>query len=306
MPANSTDFLIARLIGLQVDYLHAAQCIESASDGEALHDLRITLRGVRSLLRPLRQRPELAVLDQAAAALLTSTSGLRDAQVLAQELDRLGWQAEASRRRAHVDQCVRLCLRKPIAKRVLGELERWPAAFRKIRSGSDLKHIRKLVRRRAKRDLEQLREVLEQSHDSPRDWHAIRLRIKRVRYLCESYANWIRPDDALLDDLKHAQSNLGNEHDLRLRCASSDKDRPLRPLINGWLSARSEAQHEVQTVLAALLERLTTSRKEKKHVPPLKPVKVDVCSSAAGRQPGAMRLPPFDRDQIHPNLPAYK
>lgn len=272
MPASSTDFLIARLIGLQVDYLYAAQCIESASDGEALHDLRITLRGVRSLLRPLRQWPELAVLDQAAAALLTSTSGLRDAQVLAQELERLGWQAEASSRRAHLEQSVRLCLRNPIANRMLGELERWPAAFRKIRSGSDLKHIRKLVRRRAKRDLVQLREVLEQSHDSPHDWHAIRLRIKRVRYLCESYANWIRPDDALLDDLKRAQSILGSEHDLSLWCASSDRDRSLRPLINGWLLARTEAQHEVQTVLAALLERLTTSRKEKKHVPALKPV----------------------------------
>lgn len=273
MPASSTEFLIARLIGLQVDYLYTAQCIESASDGEALHDLRITLRGVRSLLRPLRQWPELAVLDQAAAALLTSTSDLRDAQVLAQELERLGWQAEASRRRAHVEQNVRLCLRKPIAKRVLGELERWPAAFRKIRSGSDLKNIRKLVRRRAKRDLVQLREVLEKSHDSPHDWHAIRLRIKRVRYLCESYANWVRPDDALMNDLKRAQSILGNEHDLSLWCTSGDKDQSLRPLINGWFSARTEAQHEVQTVLAALLERLTTSRKERKHVPPLKPVK---------------------------------
>lgn len=43
--------------------------------------------------------------------------------------------------------------------------------------------------------------------------------------------------------------------------------------LNGWLSARTEAQLDVQTVLAALLERLITSREQRKRGPALKPVK---------------------------------
>lgn len=265
-PTGCADFLVASLIGLQVDFLHAAARIECASDSEALHDLRITLRGVRSLLRPLRKWPELTALDQAAAALLRSTSALRDAQVLAEELEQRGWRTEASRRRLRVEENTRRSLRKPDAKRVLIEFERWPAAFREAHSGADAKGIRRVIRRCAKRDLEKLRKVLVQSHGSPGDWHAIRLRIKRARYLCESYAAWVKPDGKLLDELKRTQSALGDEHDLGLWCAAADKDASLRPLLNGWLVARATAQCDAYARLSTLRKRLDVRRKDSKQV----------------------------------------
>ena len=43
--------------------------------------------------------------------------------------------------------------------------------------------------------------------------------------------------------------------------------------LNGWPSAKAESRHEVRALLAALLERLITSREQRKRAPALKPVK---------------------------------
>ena len=73
--------------------------LQQAQDSEALHDLRVCLRRIRSLLRPLRGCPGATRLDRAAAELGRLTTPLRDLEVLIAELarHRLDWQANVRR-----------------------------------------------------------------------------------------------------------------------------------------------------------------------------------------------------------------
>ncbi|NPZ33071.1 CHAD domain-containing protein, partial [Pseudomonas aeruginosa] len=61
------DELLAEVIGQQVALMSAVARLEARTDGEALHDLRIALRRLRSLLRPIRGVPGVEELEHAAA-----------------------------------------------------------------------------------------------------------------------------------------------------------------------------------------------------------------------------------------------
>ena len=77
------DSLIASLFELQINLLHARLRLEADTDDEALHDLRIALQRLRSLLAPLRRVADLPPLYTAAAALGALTAPVRDLEVLA-------------------------------------------------------------------------------------------------------------------------------------------------------------------------------------------------------------------------------
>ena len=63
------DSLVAQLLRCQVDLWEIQARLQAETDREALHDLRIQLRRLRSLLRPLRRHAGIAPLYAAAAAL---------------------------------------------------------------------------------------------------------------------------------------------------------------------------------------------------------------------------------------------
>ncbi|HAB03154.1 MAG TPA: metal-chelation protein CHAD, partial [Pseudomonas sp.] len=84
------DHVVAQVLTLQVRLLACRERLAADTDSEALHDLRTSLRRLRSLLRPLRGLPGVEQLEQAAKALGTLTTPLRDREVLAGELLRRG------------------------------------------------------------------------------------------------------------------------------------------------------------------------------------------------------------------------
>lgn len=269
---SNADFLVARLIDQQVNFLHAAERIEGGTDNEALHDLRIALRGASSLLLPLRNHPGLARLDQAVADLLRRTSALRDAQVLAEELERRGWQVEADKRRQKVEETCRRCMHGRVARRVNAEFERWPTELRLVDAETGLRKLKRRIGRRMERDLQKLREALVLQGSCTNDWHVLRLRIKRVRYLCESYADWLTAKRKLLEELKRAQTALGSERDLSLWCSAAEKDPSLQPLLTTWLVSKVDAQRDVRTAMDRLLKCLDDRRGRKGPVAALSPV----------------------------------
>lgn len=63
------DVLIARVLQLEVNLLAGRERMAAATDDEALHDVRIAVRKLRSLLRPFRKMIEHDPLVNAAAAL---------------------------------------------------------------------------------------------------------------------------------------------------------------------------------------------------------------------------------------------
>ena len=77
------DRLVAQVLGLEVRLLACQARLSARTDPEALHDLRTTVRRLRSLLRPLRGLPGVEQLEAAASGVGDLTTPLRDREVLA-------------------------------------------------------------------------------------------------------------------------------------------------------------------------------------------------------------------------------
>ena len=92
------DRLVAQVLGLEVSLLACQARLSAATDAEALHDLRISVRRLRSLLRPLRGLPGVEQLEAAASEVGRVTTPIRDREVLAAYLHQHGQHAAADRR----------------------------------------------------------------------------------------------------------------------------------------------------------------------------------------------------------------
>ena len=92
------DRLVAHVLGIEVRLLACQARLQARTDPEALHDLRTTVRRLRSLLRPLRGLPGVEQLEEAASRVGQLTTPLRDREVLAAYLLEHN-QPEAAQRR---------------------------------------------------------------------------------------------------------------------------------------------------------------------------------------------------------------
>lgn len=92
------DDFVAQIISLEVSLYHSRARLQANSDSEALHDLRIAVRKIRSLLRPLRNMPEVVELNQAAAEVGRATTPTRDLEVIVDELRKMGYPRQAMSR----------------------------------------------------------------------------------------------------------------------------------------------------------------------------------------------------------------
>ena len=96
--AQLVDRIVANIVRLQVRLLACQARLQAHTDPEALHDLRTTVRRLRSLLRPLRGLPGVVQLEMAASQVGALTTPLRDLEVLAAHLQQHGHAALAERR----------------------------------------------------------------------------------------------------------------------------------------------------------------------------------------------------------------
>ena len=80
--AAMLDHVIAQVLALQVRLLACRERLAGDVDSEALHDLRTTLRRLRSLLRPLRGLPGVEQLEEAARALGASSPRILFTEIL--------------------------------------------------------------------------------------------------------------------------------------------------------------------------------------------------------------------------------
>ena len=99
-----TEDLQAQVLRLQINLYACRARLAAATDGEALHDVRIVLRKLRSLLRPLRDVPACDALQQRAAELGRLSGPLRDLEVLLAHLQTLGLRDALKRRQPRLDE----------------------------------------------------------------------------------------------------------------------------------------------------------------------------------------------------------
>lgn len=223
--------ILAQVLRVEIALQHACLRLQAEIDGEALHDLRIELRRLRSLLLPLRKIDTAEHLDNAAAKLAKLTAPIRDVEVLVSELERAGYGELAAPRRAFLQQAYSRILQSPALAHLLSELDEWPELFRQGWVAGDTRNLRKKVTKKLARQINQLNQALE---DLEFDRHKLRILAKHTRYMLDAYPRQSNLAPEVVYSLKAVLSALGTWHDLFQWCRKADTELDLQPLLPGW------------------------------------------------------------------------
>lgn len=243
------DRLVAQVLGIEVRVLACQARLQANTDPEALHDLRTTVRRLRSLLRPLRGLPGVEQLEEAASKVGELTTPLRDREVLAAYLLAHDQPEAAHRRMAMMKEAYPAVAASIELSQLLIILDAFPRFLRAAQHQGLLKGLHKHIEKRLAKQWKKLDEAL---HDPAHDRHRLRLLIKRVRYGIEAYPELDRLPKPALPRLKSAQSALGDWHDAWQWLARAEEEVDLQPCVAVWKTTLAEAEGRADKVLDKL------------------------------------------------------
>ena len=243
------DQLVAQVIGLEVGLLSCQARLAAVTDDEALHDLRTTVRRLRSLLRPLRGLPGVEQLELAASTVGQLTTPLRDREVLAAYLHQHGHHEAANRRLRLQPDAYRQVAQSPEVAHLLLILDAFPRFIRASEHQKLLKGLRPRIEKRLSKQWQKLDEALK---DPEHDRHRLRLLIKRVRYAAEAYPELDKLPANAMSHLKKAQAALGDWHDCWQWLAQAEHQPDLQPCVAVWHRTMAKAQGQADRVLDKL------------------------------------------------------
>ncbi|MHA6193998.1 CHAD domain-containing protein [Pseudomonas wadenswilerensis] len=247
------DHVVAEILGLQVRLMACQARLAENTDSEALHDLRTTVRRLRSLLRPLRGLPGVDQLESAAKAIGDMTTPLRDREVLAEQLFELKLDEAAQRRLAGEGVVFASVASSTQMQKLLAVIDAFPAFLRAIQHQGLVADLGKRIEKRLDK---QWKQIVQAVHDPAHDRHRLRLLIKRARYGAEAYPQLSRIKASMRDELKRAQDDLGHWHDLLQWLAQAGKQADLAPLVADWNRQLVEAERKSDKTLAKLLKHI--------------------------------------------------
>lgn len=252
---------VKEILELEVALFHARARLEAGADDEALHDLRIHIRRIRSLLGPLRSIAATSPLREAAAQVGRLTTPARDREVMAIELQARGMPAEAAVRRARLQADYQDILRDPALKRLFVALDNWPSLFRAEDAGRDSAKLKRLISRALTKQIDKLHAAL---NDPQFDRHELRKLVKRTRYLTEAFPDLSPLSKKAAKSLKAVQSALGSWHDHFQWCLKVKEEVDLKPLEQLWLHASVEELEEAEAEIQRLQRLLPDMSKKHK------------------------------------------
>ncbi|MFP6864211.1 CHAD domain-containing protein [Pseudomonas sp.] len=243
------DEVPRHVLRVQMRLFACRERLRVATDDEALHDLRIALRQLRSLLRPLSSVAVCEDLQQRAAELGRLTGPLRDLEVLLGYLRQQWLDSAAQSRQPLLQQgYLQLLDSAPLAD-LLSALDDWPQQWRQAANGGQLRGLPKLIRQRLRKDRKRLAEAL---LDPAHDRHRLRLLVKRLRYAAEAYPQLADLPGRMRMQLKQAQSALGDWHDHWQWLLRAEAETDLQPCVPAWRTALQDAEQQADLALQAL------------------------------------------------------
>lgn len=243
------DQLVAQVIGLEVGLLSCQARLAAVTDDEALHDLRTTVRRLRSLLRPLRGLPGVEQLELAASTIGQLTTPLRDREVLAAYLHQHGHHEAADRRLRLQTDAYRHVAQSSELAHLLLILDAFPRFIRASEHQKLLKGLRSRIEKRLAKQWQKLDEALK---DPDHDRHRLRLLIKRVRYAAEAYPELDKLPANAMARLKRAQGALGDWHDCWQWLIQAEHQPDLQPCVATWHRTMAKAEGQADRVLDKL------------------------------------------------------
>ena len=247
--SDLVDRLVAHVLGLEVRLLACQARLSARTDPEALHELRTTVRRLRSLLRPLRGLPGVEQIEVAAERVGELTTPLRDREVLAAYLLEHGQPEAAHWRMAQMAQAYPAVAASPELAQLMMIFDAFPRFLRASQRQGLLKGLGKRIEKRLGKQWKKLDAAL---HDPAHDRHRLRLLIKRVRYGIEAYPELDRLPKAALARLKAAQGALGDWHDSWQWLARAQEEADLQPCVAVWKTTMANAEARADRVLDKL------------------------------------------------------
>jgi triphosphatase len=220
-------------------------------DPEFLHQLRVGLRRLRSALQAFRALPDRASrkpLERSARALARALGAVRDWDVLLIRIDAMPGASPVAARIRRERQAAQRELRQVLSparwRRFLEQGHAVRAKAAQVPAPPPA-FARKAMDRAYRKALKRARRL---DWSSASERHALRIRVKRLRYTCEIHAASYpgRPAAAYVAALKRLQDILGELNDIRVGRKLLKRTETLRPVIERRLAARE----------AALLRRL--------------------------------------------------
>lgn len=247
--SSMVDHLVAQVLGLHIKLLACQARLAASTDPEALHDLRTTVRRLRSLLRPLRGVSGVEQLEAAAKAVGELTTPLRDMEVLAAHLAEQGLAEAASVRINKVCKAYGQVATSAELARLFSTLDQFPGFLRVQQRQQLLRGLRKTIEKGMDKQWKKLREAIA---DPAHDRHRLRLLIKRVRYAADAYPELSHQPKKMQSRLKAAQGALGDWHDHLQWLAQAGQERDLAPCIAAWQTGIVRAEKKADVALLRL------------------------------------------------------
>lgn len=255
------DKFAAEILSLQVKLYSARARLEARTDSEALHDLRIAVRRIRSLLKPLRRVEEMRTLSEAAAAVGRETTPARDLEVMIQELQSRQLPQLAHPRLLRLNTSYTAILRGVTLKRLFAALDAWPAEFRAVELAGGWADIQSRIKKTLNKQVDQLHAAI---GDKEFDRHELRVLVKRTRYLTEAFPALSPLSNGEAKVLKGLQSALGDWHDHYQWCQKALTEKDLLPLQSAWTACATAALEDAETRLSEAAKLLPKSKGKKK------------------------------------------
>ena len=243
------DRIVANIVRLEVRLLACQARLQANTDPEALHDLRTTVRRLRSLLRPLRGLPGVVQLEMAASQVGTLTTPWRDLEVMAAYLQQHGHGQLAARRREQLSGVYAAIADSAQLEQLLLILDVFPRFLRAAQREDMLRGLRQRIEKVLDKQWQTLEKAL---NDPGHDRHRVRLLIKRVRYAGEAYPELDHLPEQVVTRLKTAQKALGQWHDAWQWLLQAEQQPDLQPCVEQWRAALVSGEKQADKALIKL------------------------------------------------------
>jgi CHAD domain-containing protein len=248
-PAMAAPFVVRKAKELDLALGKAARRVATLADEEALHDMRVALRKLRTLLRLSRTiygRFRADMVRGAFSEVQSRTGDLRDEEALEDTFSALGvedpvflaWRARRRTREKRLRSELIASLRKgnlARPRKLLAALLLFPA--RPSRDQEVARFARRAVTR-AHKKVDRLRDV---PTSDVEQLHALRIFYKELRYAAEMFVEVLPVDlAALIAPAARLQKRLGDIHDIDMGLNAVARARRLpsetRALVAGALA----------------------------------------------------------------------
>lgn len=247
--SDLVDRIVVNCLRLEVRLLACQARLQAETDPEALHDLRTTVRRLRSLLRPLRGLPGVVQLEMSASQVGVLTTPLRDLEVLAAHLEQHGHSALATRRLKQLAGSYERVADSTELSQLLMILDVFPRFLRASQREALLRGLRGRIGSVLAKQWKALHKAL---NDPGHDRHEVRLLIKRVRYGAEAYPELESIPAGLMNRLKDAQKALGEWHDAWQWLLQAEQQPDLQPCVEQWRATLKRSEKRADRALIKL------------------------------------------------------